>query len=44
MIFVDVETTGLDSSKHGILSIGAVNFENPNNYFMEKVNHRKMYI
>jgi DNA polymerase III epsilon subunit-like protein len=33
MIFVDVETTGINSSKHGIISVGAVNFENPNNYF-----------
>lgn len=31
MIFVDVETSGLDSHKCAILSIGAVEYENPSN-------------
>lgn len=29
MIVVDVETTGLDPSRHSIVSIGAVSYENP---------------
>ena len=33
MIVVDVETTGIDPKKHAILSIGAVEFENPENQF-----------
>jgi DNA polymerase III epsilon subunit-like protein len=33
MIVVDVETTGLIPSKHGILSIGAVNYDDPTKYF-----------
>src|SRR3989338_5668689 len=33
MIVVDLETSGLDPEKHGILSIGAVEFENPANTF-----------
>ncbi len=33
MIIVDIETSGLDPSKHGILSIGAVDFDNPDNFF-----------
>lgn len=33
MIVIDTETSGLDSRKHSILSIGAVEFENPENYF-----------
>ncbi len=36
MIFVDVETTGLDPVKNGILSIGAVDFSNPANTFYEE--------
>lgn len=36
MIVVDVETTGLDPKKHSIVSIGAVDFENPNyQFYME---------
>ena len=33
MIVVDVETTGLDPKKHSILSIGAIDLENPDNTF-----------
>ena len=33
MIIVDVETTGIDPSKHSILSIGAIDFSNPESRF-----------
>ena len=33
MIVADLETTGLDSRKHSILSIGAMDFENQENTF-----------
>jgi len=33
MIVVDLETSGLDPEVHGMLSIGAVEFENPENMF-----------
>jgi DNA polymerase III epsilon subunit-like protein len=33
MIFVDLETTGTDTRSHGILSIGAIEYENPDNQF-----------
>ena len=33
MIVVDLETTGVDPRKHSILSIGAVDFNNQENYF-----------
>ncbi len=33
MIVIDIETTGQDASKSGILSIGAVDFCNPKNQF-----------
>ncbi len=33
MIVVDLETSGLDEKKHSILSIGAVEFNNPDNIF-----------
>ena len=34
MIFLDLETTGIDPRSHGILSIGALDFNNPPSYFM----------
>jgi len=33
MIVVDVETSGVDPQKHSLLSIGAIDFENPKNLF-----------
>ncbi len=33
MIIVDIETTGLDPKKNSIVSIGAMEFENPKNTF-----------
>lgn len=33
MIIVDVETSGVDPNKHSILSIGALDFDNPENVF-----------
>jgi DNA polymerase III epsilon subunit-like protein len=33
MIFVDTETTGVSSQVHGLLSIGAIDFNNPENEF-----------
>ena len=33
MIVVDVETTGFSPSRHGIISIGAIEFEKPQNQF-----------
>jgi DNA polymerase III epsilon subunit-like protein len=33
MIVIDIETTGIDPAKHGIISIGAVNFDDPNEWF-----------
>ncbi len=36
MLVVDVETTGTDPRKHSILSIGAVDFSNPQNEFYEE--------
>lgn len=33
MIIVDIETTGIDSKKHAIIDIGAVDFNNPKNTF-----------
>jgi DNA polymerase III epsilon subunit-like protein len=33
MIILDIETTGLDPRKHSLLSIGAVNFANPEETF-----------
>lgn len=36
MIIVDVETTGVDEIKHAILSVGALDFDNPDNQFYEE--------
>ena len=36
MIVLDIETTGLDYWKHGIVSIGALCFENPKQQFYEE--------
>jgi DNA polymerase III epsilon subunit-like protein len=36
MIVLDVETTGTDPRKHSILSIGALDFDNPNNQFYDE--------
>lgn len=33
MIVVDMESSGLDPNKHSLLSIGAIEFENPQNQF-----------
>lgn len=33
MIVVDIETTGLDPKNHSILSIGAIDMNNPENKF-----------
>ncbi len=33
MIIIDTETTGVDSKLHSLLSIGAIEFENPSNRF-----------
>lgn len=36
MIIVDIEATGVDEIKHSILSLGAVDFDNPTNQFYEE--------
>lgn len=36
MIVLDIEATGLDPQKHSILSIGAIDFQNPTNQFYEE--------
>ena len=36
MIVVDVETTGIDARKNSIVSIGAVDFSNPQNQFYQE--------
>src|SRR3989344_2493483 len=36
MIVIDVETTGVIPTKHSILSIGAIDFNNPENQFYER--------
>ncbi len=36
MIVVDIETTGLNSEKHGIWQIGALDFSNSDNIFLEE--------
>jgi DNA polymerase-3 subunit epsilon len=36
MIIIDTETTGLDPQKHSIVSIGALEFSNPQNQFYDE--------
>lgn len=36
MIFLDLETSGLEENKYGILSLGALDFFNPENQFYEE--------
>ncbi len=36
MIVIDIETSGLDLSKHGIWQIGALDLNNPENIFLEE--------
>lgn len=36
MIVLDIETSGLDTGKCGIWQIGALELENPKNYFLEE--------
>lgn len=36
MIIIDIEATGIDEVKHSILSIGAIDFDNPTNQFYEE--------
>jgi DNA polymerase III epsilon subunit-like protein len=36
MLVVDIETTGTDSEKNAITSIGAIDFDNPQNQFYEE--------
>lgn len=36
MIIVDVETTGVDENKHAILSVGAIDMDDPTNQFYEE--------
>ena len=36
MIIIDVETTGMDYSKHSIIDIGAIDFHQPSNQFQQE--------
>ena len=36
MIVLDIETTGTDPQRHSIVEVGAIDFENPGNYFNER--------
>lgn len=36
MIVIDIEATGVDEIKHSILSVGAIDFDNPGNQFYEE--------
>ena len=33
MLIIDIETSGTDVRTHGLVSIGAIEFENPTNTF-----------
>ena len=37
MIVLDIESSGLDSGRCGIWQIGALEFENPSNTFLQEV-------
>ncbi len=41
MIFVDLETSGLNPKRHSILSIGAVDYDHPANYFYAECRIRR---
>lgn len=41
MIVLDIETTGLDPELHGIVSIGAIDFSNPEQTFYEECRIRE---
>lgn len=41
MIVLDIETTGLDPDTHGIVSIGAVDISEPDEYFYEECRIRE---
>jgi len=36
MIVLDIETTGTDPHRHSIVEVGAIDFDNPENYFNER--------
>jgi DNA polymerase III epsilon subunit-like protein len=36
MIVLDIETTGIDPKRHSIVEVGAIDFDNPGNYFNER--------
>ena len=36
MIILDIETTGTDPRRHAIVEVGAIDFDNPGNYFNER--------
>ena len=36
MLVIDIEASGTDPSKNSILSIGALDFDNPNNQFYDE--------